>query len=248
MIPCFIIGQTQTIEVISNYINGTSSILFLKGYSSSYQQGLDMISQCRLGIVYIDVEQASQCCDELLSLKHHCCLFIVANTGLGCEILQEITYGILLRPLIYKQYKESIRRYGDFLFSITDEFKANHIMDTSYIIAFDDEENDALIRYDNLRFIQAMENYVILYPTDGKRYVKKVTMSAMIKKLPYYFSRVHRSYIINDNYVETVKGDIVYIINSNRDRIPIGGTFKVGFLNKEYIKNLIASRRRKFIR
>ncbi|MGB0424398.1 MAG: LytTR family transcriptional regulator DNA-binding domain-containing protein, partial [Flavobacteriales bacterium] len=46
---------------------------------------------------------------------------------------------------------------------------------------------------------------------------------------PENFVRIHKSFIINVNYIEKLTGNIVYI---NKEKIPIGKTYKNDLFKK----------------
>lgn len=59
-------------------------------------------------------------------------------------------------------------------------------------------------------------------------------MKQMQEILPSeYFSRVHKSYIINDNKIQEIENN--HIILENK-RIPIGASYRDGFIKKLNIK------------
>lgn len=62
-----------------------------------------------------------------------------------------------------------------------------------------------LIQLDELLYIQACGDYVTLFTSDGQ-YVKEQTMKYLESHLPEkIFIRIHRSYIVNSNYIMRVE-------------------------------------------
>lgn len=65
------------------------------------------------------------------------------------------------------------------------------------------------LRYDDLVYIEAMLNYVILHTLTGKRIVY-LTMKSIIGQLPAtQFLKIHKSYIINLSKVKSIDGAMV---------------------------------------
>ncbi|MEM6343836.1 MAG: LytTR family DNA-binding domain-containing protein [Bacteroidota bacterium] len=74
------------------------------------------------------------------------------------------------------------------------------------------------IRYDDILFVEALQNYVCLY-TANRRYTSLLTMKAVEEALPNdQFMRVHRSYIVALDKIETLKG---YELLIGEHRVPV---------------------------
>ena len=62
-----------------------------------------------------------------------------------------------------------------------------------------------LVPIEDIRFIEAKDDYACIY-TDEDRYLSTTSLAQLEDKLtPYGFFRVHRSYIVNLDYVENVE-------------------------------------------
>ncbi|NNG09661.1 MAG: response regulator transcription factor, partial [Arenibacter sp.] len=62
------------------------------------------------------------------------------------------------------------------------------------------------LNYDSILFIESDSEYVIYHTTNGK-IMSNQSLTALEKKLPaQIFMRVHRSYIVNKNKVNALKG------------------------------------------
>ncbi|MFK7922659.1 MAG: LytR/AlgR family response regulator transcription factor [Bacteroidia bacterium] len=74
------------------------------------------------------------------------------------------------------------------------------------------------IRYDDILFVEALQNYVCLY-TASRKYTSLLTMKAVEEALPNaQFMRVHRSYIVALDKIETLKG---YELLIGEHRVPV---------------------------
>ena len=75
-----------------------------------------------------------------------------------------------------------------------------------------------------------MENYVVI-TTSEQKYTVLQTLSKFERKLPHAdFMRVHRSFLVNINKINSIIGNKINIKDTD---IPIGTTYK-----KELIKKL----------
>lgn len=86
------------------------------------------------------------------------------------------------------------------------------------------------VNLDEILFIKALSDYVIIKTTTGK-YITLSTMKDMVKNLPEnVFVRSHRSFIVNLDKVCAVKGSTIEIKDSDmRFSVPIGRAYKKEF-------------------
>ena len=69
------------------------------------------------------------------------------------------------------------------------------------------------VMYDELIYIEAMANYIILHTITGKLIVY-LTIKGVLEKLPAdQFMQVHKSYIVNEKMINTIEGNILHIGN-----------------------------------
>jgi DNA-binding LytR/AlgR family response regulator len=77
--------------------------------------------------------------------------------------------------------------------------------------------------------IEALGDYVKIHTKD-QRYVLHTTLKSLENKLPgNRFVRVHRSYIVQIDYVKQVEDTTIYI---NDVSIPIGAIYKDDFMKR----------------
>lgn len=81
------------------------------------------------------------------------------------------------------------------------------------------------IDYEHILFVEAMRDYVTIY-TDKEKFITHTTMKNMLDKLPSdYFLRIHRSYIINLNKIDSLKYPDLFL-EGHAKSVPIGGHYK----------------------
>ena len=86
------------------------------------------------------------------------------------------------------------------------------------------------INLEDILFIKALSDYVIIKTTTGK-YITLSTMKDMVDSLPEdAFVRSHRSFIVNMDKITAVKGSTIEIADRDmRFSVPIGRAYKKDF-------------------
>jgi DNA-binding LytR/AlgR family response regulator len=77
-------------------------------------------------------------------------------------------------------------------------------------------------------FIEGLDDYLKIHLRQQKPLVVRMTMKAMLEKLPPSdFIRVHRSYIISLHYIDSVRNKVISIAD---EEVPIGNSYEAAFL------------------
>ncbi len=127
-------------------------------------------------------------------------LYWLAYFALGTGILYLIVLGIkiLRRKLANKDTSAS--------------FPIQHLVDGSgaqnddlrqFPVKISDKT--VFIPMEKITYFQAEDNYVNLYDGDSNKFLIDYTLTDLEKKLPPFFMRVHRSYIINKHLIKEIR-------------------------------------------
>lgn len=86
------------------------------------------------------------------------------------------------------------------------------------------------VNFKDILYIEAMDNYVILKITGGEQYVLHSSMKDIESRVPQLtFARVHRSYIVQIEKVQSIEENILVI---EGHRIPIGKSYKDALMER----------------
>jgi len=102
---------------------------------------------------------------------------------------------LLLKPVEYVQMQMVI---GEMLKEIAFEY-----MDCSKSFSLDIERRRIVIPYAQIVYFEAKERRILLY-TVTKQYIFYDTLQTLVERLPAYFIRCHRGYIVNTRQIQWV--------------------------------------------
>jgi DNA-binding LytR/AlgR family response regulator len=132
----------------------------------------------------------------------------------------------LLKPVTYPRFFRAIDKANKFY--LHKETK-NAIENEIFI-----KKGSSLVklRLSDLVYIEAQENYITLH-TEEAKFTIHFTLKAIEDQLSSgVFLRVHRSFIINKNFIQAVREDSLDLIRGNKlETIPIGNSFREKLMN-----------------
>ena len=101
--------------------------------------------------------------------------------------------------------------------------------DDKAFISVHADRRTTLVKISNIVFLESAGEYVRLHLADGTKLVTLFRLKNMENSLPSsVFMRVHRSYIINLNYISGYTKGRVFLLGE--DYVPIGENYKEPFL------------------
>ncbi|GAB5400238.1 MAG: hypothetical protein Aureis2KO_18230 [Aureisphaera sp.] len=121
----------------------------------------------------------------------------------------------IITIVIYRKYKRSRKTAEDVLL---EKQRMEEVVSKKSI----ELNNKQRVYLEDLRYMKADRNYVEFY-TEDKRYVDRHVLSAVLEELPPNFVQVHRSYVINKNFIKTSSSNRIILLPDVE--IPVSRTF-----------------------
>jgi len=247
MISCFVVGNPAVVAELSIHIQKVS--LSLKGIAGSFAEGLNGMRIHRPDIVFIGVDLFKKHQEEFNLMRQISCVIIVSDRmDDAFEAFEFQVFDYLVTPVSYTRFVKSIEKFGSIgmrPYAISEKHRVESIQDAFFVKVDSKGMKEILIKYSDLVFVEAMQNYVNLYVENGRTYLSYNTLKEMEENLPRsLFIRIHKSYIINDSKITSVEGNVVCLNDNVKWRITVGNTFKTAFLQKKNKKVISAHKGR----
>ena len=243
MLSCYIVSDASTVEVLSSYAKKTS--LLLRGAGNSLDDCLTEILLCKPDILYIDICLLCHNQLDLTILKRNCSLVLLSTKPEEAfDAFEYCAFDYLLRPLDYFRFIKGIERFRTTCVYFLKRELASSPDDFFFIKTDKNGMKEMRVRYADIIFVEAMENYMTLHMEGGGSYNSLITMKDLELYLPpTLFTRIHKSFIINDGKIASIDG---YTVNLNgcKPQFQIGLTYRKAFFDKINERMIHGQRRR----
>lgn len=122
----------------------------------------------------------------------------------------------LLKPISFDRFLKAVNKVYDQLISSQTPVVQDYLfVKTSLKLE--------KIQFNDMRFIEGVENYVAIYTSDGK-IITHTTLRTILQKLPpERFVQVHKSYLVNIDKIDSIEGNLLGI---GKNKIPLSRTYK----------------------
>ncbi|HBS88442.1 MAG: DNA-binding response regulator [Bacteroidetes bacterium GWF2_38_335] len=231
VLNCIIIDDDKlSRKVIEEFVNRTESLNLINSYSSA----VEAINVFNIGeeinLIFLDIEMPVMTGLEFLKTLSDPpqIVIISAKEKYALEAFEYDVTDYLLKPVSYARFFKAVDK-------VLNHYRDSHDKRVA-------EENDEIfikkssslvrLKYDDILWIEALENYVIVN-TFSEKFTIHFTMKAIEKKLPLSkFKRVHRSYIVNVSRINVIEDNAIIVnIEDGSKVIPIGKSYKDKLMN-----------------
>jgi DNA-binding LytR/AlgR family response regulator len=226
---CYVVDdEADSVAIMTEYIERTPG-LELIGSTTNPLDSLDILtSKDAPDIAFIDVDMRQLSGMELAGMVnlYTTVVFTTAFPEYAIQAFDMEAFDFLLKPVNYERFLKCIQKakrkinknlpgetlQKDDFFNIKSEIKGRIVK----------------IRFDQVIYIEGAVNYIQIYTTEGK-HMTYLTMREIERHLPKsVFVRIHRSFIININFVSVTERAQVKL--QTGESLTMGDHYKERFL------------------
>lgn len=225
-INCLIVDDEPIArDIIRSYIDRLP-LLALSGSCRNAAEAFEALCEQSIDIMFLDIQMPVICgTDFLRSLrKPPQVIFTTAYSNYAVEGFELNSVDYLLKPITFERFCQAVKKAEERLAYGTPTHArqpANHIFvkqDTKLI----------KVNLADLVFIQAERDFCSLHTQSGKKLLAGMHLKLIEDLLPdEQFMRIHRSYIINLNKIDVIKGNIII---AGGQEVPVGASYREEFL------------------
>lgn len=221
---CIIIDDDKlSRRVIEEFINKTDELKLVGSFKNAIDAINTISKDVNIQLIFLDIEMPEMNgIDFLNSMKVLLQVIIISSKEkYAIEAFNYDVTDYLLKPIAYSRFYKAVTK------ALKRQDQTKKDTDNKGEIFIKKGSSLVRIKFDNILWVEALENYVILN-TINDRMTIHFTMKAIEKKLPANkFTRIHRSFIVNVNKISVIQDNFVEIKSQNVTKnIPIGKSFK----------------------
>jgi len=204
------------------------------GESASVKEAADKIGRLNPDLIFLDVQMNDGTGFDLLNQIEYTgkIIFVTAFDEYALRAFEINAVDYLLKPISSKRLKEAIERLSEGDSRIQEE--AAHKLNYNDRLMVMHKQSVNFIKIDQITSINASREYTYIRTIDGREYLAGKTISQWEQRLPdQHFCRIHRSTIINFDYIVKIEHHI-----SGSAEVIIQGNPEPLFISRNYFKIL----------
>lgn len=218
--------EPLALKVIESFCGKTDYVTLQKTFTKP-AEALKYLRKYPVDLIFVDIYMPSITGINLVKAieQHTIIIFTTAYSQYAVESYELNAIDYLLKPISQKRFLQAVKKANDYYQYLQQK---DHSKDTCLYIRAD--YSLIKIPVEDIIYIEGLADYLKIFVKNRNAIVARMTMKEMIDKLPAgNFVRVHRSYIIPINAIQSVRNGMIYITDTI---IPIGRTFADEFYNR----------------
>ncbi|MEQ6121939.1 LytTR family DNA-binding domain-containing protein [Reichenbachiella sp. MALMAid0571] len=224
---CLIVDDDPLIcDLLNHFCSKVEMITSVTTTNSGFES-INLINQKNFGLVLLDYNLPDITGKEILQLvgQHTAVIMITANKDFASESYEyDQIVDFLVKPITFARFFKGIQKAQKFLSGNEQSESQLFIKDGNKLVKVDLNE---------VLYIRSAANYVQLVLAK-KKILTLMTLKEIEQKLPGYFQKVHRSYIVNVNKIDTIATGELKI---NDEEISISDSYEKELLKKINLLN-----------
>lgn len=223
-LKCLIVeDQLPAQRILTKFIQEMDGIVLVDTLSDPIK-AIDVLNQKRIDILFLDIHLPQMSGMDLLSQIEHK-PHVILTTAFENYAIQAFEYNVvdyLLKPFSYNRFKLSVNKVIDL-----EKLKNQPTITHTFIKSGNEHVK---INFDDIIYCKAYGDYSSIY-LQNNRVITNYPLKYWDEQAEYpYFIRIHKSYLVNLNYIKHFNSTTVYL--KNESELPLGRKYKENFIKK----------------
>jgi two-component system, LytTR family, response regulator len=214
-------------EGINTYVREID-FLRLAGTCENAIELMKVMDQQKVDLIFLDIQMPKMNGMDFLKIMKDPPIVIITSAypSYALESFQLNVLDYLLKPITFDRFCQAAKKAKDYFQLLTGQ--ASYTDSKRYFFIKCENKYEKIF-FDDILYIEGMQNYVRIYTSKGK-YLTLLTLKDIEQNLiKESFLRVHKSYIINVTKIDSIEKHEISIQSA---RIPISRNFRDQVIEK----------------
>lgn len=223
---CLIVDDNKMARSVLKYMVNNIEFLHLVDECENAIQATNIMNKQKIDLLLLDVQMPKiSGIDFLKSLNNRpLVILITSNPEFALEAFEYNVIDYILKPVKEDRFIKAILRVKELHTTLSKTAKS----EKEYFF-FREKGIAKKLKISDILYIQAMGDYINIHARD-KKHTIHYTLNAIEKELPSdKFMRIHRSYIVALDKIDTVEDSTTYISNNH---IPVSDLHRSGLMGR----------------
>lgn len=214
-------------EGINNYVKEID-FLCVAGACENAIELIKVMDRQKVDLIFLDIQMPKMNGMDFLKITKDPPMVIITSAypSYALESFQLNVLDYLLKPITFDRFFQAAKKAKDYLQLLSGQMSN---VDPNRYFFIKCENKYEKIFFDDILYIEGMQNYVRIYTKKGK-YLTLLTLKDIAQNVAKEsFLRVHKSYIVNTAKIDSIEKHEISIQSA---RIPISRNFRDDVIEK----------------
>ncbi|MBP7643473.1 MAG: LytTR family DNA-binding domain-containing protein [Saprospiraceae bacterium] len=224
---CLIVDDDQLIcTLLSHFCSKVTEIESISTANSGFE-AIHLINNNRFDVIFLDFNLPDLTGREMVKIipKETPVIMITSNKEFAAESYAfENILDYLVKPINFDRFFQAVQKLTKVIPPKKTENETLFVRDGNKLVKVDLKE---------VQFFKSEANYLAIVQ-EGRKLLTLMALKDIESKLPDYFQRVHRSFIVNINKIDVIESGFVKILGH---QIPVSNSYDKLLLTKINLLN-----------
>ncbi len=200
---------------LKTLISGYPEKFEVIGEAENGEEAIEKINQQHPDFIFLDIQMPEINGFDVLKKLDYLpkIIFCTAFDEFALQAFDTNCIDYLVKPLTKERFAKTIEKIDQFndvestinIENLIEQFNREYKKNDATSIPVKVGDKVIFIRLDEVSYFQADEKYVSVVTKHAKSYTLDSSLKRLQEKLPDYFVRVHKSYLINKNLLKEIR-------------------------------------------
>jgi DNA-binding LytR/AlgR family response regulator len=218
--------EPPALHLIEKHIHAVP-VLNLKGTCSNAVDALALLQNNDIDLIFLDIQMPQILGTDFMRTLSNPpnVIFTTAFRKFAVEGFDLDAVDYLLKPISFERFLKAVNKVMKLNLNVNEKNLITSLSEkgneNNFIYLRADRKN-IKINFDDLLFIESLKNYIKVVTKD-KTIVTKYSISILEENLPSTFIRIHRSFIIAKNKIDSFNHEFVQI---GKYELPVSRSYR----------------------
>jgi two-component system, LytTR family, response regulator len=223
--------EPLAVDLLTSYINDTENLQLVFASTNAFE-AIQYIQKNDVDIIFLDMQMPELTGIQVLKIigTGYKVIFTTAYTDYALDGYEYNITDYLLKPISLERFTKAIEKINQNNNVSWDTNHGNHGMRNEDDFIFIKSDSKIIkINLADILFIEGLKDYLSIQ-TNTEKLITLQNLKTFEQHLnPQQFMRVHKSYIVSLNKIDTIERNRIFI---GEHVIPVGDTYRDAFLKR----------------
>lgn len=219
---CLIVDDDPLIcDLLEHFCSKTNGIENISVAVSGFE-AVNLINNSQFDLIFLDFDLPDLTGKDILNIldSNIAVIMVTSHKDFASESYNyDQVVDFLVKPINFPRFFKGFQKAESFLEQHKERKNRMFVKEGSKLIKVNLEE---------IRYFKSEGNYISIF-MDKRKILTLMTLKELEFKLPPYFQKVHRSYIVNLNRIDFIDSNAIEI---EKEHIPISSSYEKELLKK----------------
>ncbi|MDT0685403.1 LytR/AlgR family response regulator transcription factor [Autumnicola psychrophila] len=219
---CLIVDDDPLIcDLLEHFCSKTKGIENVSTAVSGFET-INLVNSSRFDLIFLDFDLPDITGKDILNILDFTIpvIMVTSHKDFASESYNyDQIVDFLVKPVNYSRFYKGFQKAHSFLTRHTEQEERIFVKEGSKLIK---------INLSEINFFKSEGNYISIF-MENRKILTLMTLKELEHKLPNFFQKVHRSYIVNLNKIDFIDNNAIQI---EKEHIPVSTSYEKELLKK----------------